>query len=204
MNSLSNPALAADTVKVGSSKNIELYDFLNGHASLLTDTEQTTLLEIPSSQDMFLATQKMLAQKRADLQFICRICNPDQRQIIISGDKQTGHIIDIYTNPNGVAIDDIPDFVNCWDYSKEDLLIIYKKLLEMRKDSSFIKQQGDIEHAMSSIMHGKFSSKCQTNVSKTTTKHGHSTVNIVKCNKKIDIIALQHNPLLRNCKHCYE
>jgi len=178
---------------------------LNGAVNLLTTGEITKL----AKKCLGLEHQKIvgtintsLEEKRAQIPSALKVATPIEAAIIRNCQPKIGHVINVCTSPKYVSVEDIPDHSpKNWSYGQRNLLIIYKALLKQwrTKDGMY---NSNVEKSIRDIRNGKFSDRCQNNISKNTETTGETTPKLMRCNKIIPLETFLENPLATKCEHC--
>ncbi|MFH0951496.1 MAG: hypothetical protein V1765_03435 [bacterium] len=181
----------------------EVKNFLNGRAFMFSDNEIKKMLAFPTD-DMHATINMKLRKKCQRLPLVLSMAPPEEQRLIKKGDVRTGHIINTYTNPESVTLNDIPEHdVNVWSHGQEALLAIYKDLLNKLNTTN--NGAGNlIKKAISAIRYGKFSDRCQNYVDHFITGAKFNTNRRVKCEKIISLQAFMQNPLVRKCGNCHK
>jgi len=185
----------------------ELNRCLNGPGKYFFTEEEKKYLMDSNPKEMRFLANSLISKKKGHLCIIEKLATDEEIKIIKNGGfndhgRTITNIINNYTDPESVNIDDMPNpDPTIWPHSKEALLLIFKELLKMLQKPKDQKQKLAIEKAIQAINHGKFSNQCQKNVN-----FYDSVDNITgktkNCRKKIPIESFYKNPLERYCDDC--
>ena len=176
---------------------------LNGPANILTAEEMANLEKqsfLLNEQETKILVNQALRKKGSKIKAVLRMTTTKEKKIILNCSPGAGHLINICTNPESVALNDIPTpDAKIWSQDKTALLKVYQKLLTMLQHRPGHYNE-DLETVIKKIRDNEFSDLCSGYI----TNYNGGFFSKKRCANRVPLEAILNDPLKQHkCEHCY-